>query len=645
MENLQTSSSEVNLKEDYQVISKLNQQFLNPSNDLEGIIGIEDPKNKYETVKFHKLNIFPYFLIGKVQSKFEINGSDKYLNGVGILIGPDILLTVAHNIVTMYDNEILESKRIYFYPAANGDFTTFDNVKSIKTYVNQDYIEGLRTNDRLGQIRNDWGIVYLSSAVGLEISTLFGLNETYSYYLTVNQDRLYSYFTYNESQDMEKFKSLSEKISIVGYTECKSQYRDNAMYRFRRNFSSTERPESSRNNEENDKNINININITSQESNKVATEGLISNSRFKGTQTKSNAPNTNEVNGSDYIIFGHDQYNKDFEHSDTEKLVMSESKGYLLENKENLENLIKYKITTYKGQSGSPIFLRIKRLMNKESYCDKDQTEKKHVYIYHFIGLHSRRGPTEEEQITHRSFIDTENGDLTDSRNELVKITDLKMEKSNVNYNPNDELVKIHGICDYNMALSIIGKMTKKISSVVREFNLQNSYFSTLTPKLNSNYVLIKLMMNDEEKLLGLFKKSTQLELVFLLGGKILNIPKEYVLIRDLSNPDFDLIQNYNFDNNKILGDLIEDNNSFINYELELNFKKYGETLANKITEKFMENYDLEMDQLKKNFEKKYSKKLFQAIFAEICSFENIYPTYGKLFKKIRKTVLKKILE
>jgi len=56
-----------------------------------------------------------------------------------------------------------------------------------------------------------------------------------------------------------------------------------------------------------------------------------------------------------------------------------------------------------------------------------------------------------------------------------------------------------------------------------------------------------------------------------------------------------------------------------------------------------MENYDLELDQLKKDFERKYSKKIFQAIFAEINSFENIYPTYGLLFKKIRESVLKKI--
>jgi len=312
--------------------------------DLEGIIGNEPVKNKYETVKFHKLNIFPYFLIGKVQSKFEINGNERYLNGVGILIGPDILLTVAHNLIAAHDNEIIEAKRIYFFPAANGDFSAFESVKSVRTYVQDDYINVIKDNDRVNQINNDWGLVYLSSNIGLDITTLFGINDTYSYYLKLNQDKLYSYFTFNESQDIQKFQSLSQKISIVGYTECKIQDKDNAWYRFRRNFSTTERKV-----EDKDQNINININITQEKT----TEGLISNSRFKNPSQNVNTNmfgnNTNNINGRDFIIFGNECYNKDFEHSDTDKLVMSESKGNLIENE---DKHIKYKITTYKGQSG-----------------------------------------------------------------------------------------------------------------------------------------------------------------------------------------------------------------------------------------------------------------------------------------------------
>ena len=65
------------------------------------------------------------------------------------------------------------------------------------------------------------------------------------------------------------------------------------------------------------------------------------------------------------------------------------------------------------------------------------------------------------------------------------------------------------------------------------------------------------------------------------------------------------------------------DNSSSITFELNLNIKKYGEFLANNILEKYLENYDLEENQLKKDF-KKHMKGLFHIIFREINKFENI---------------------
>ncbi len=194
------------------------------------------------------------------------------------------------------------------------------------------------------------------------------------------------------------------------------------------------------------------------------------------------------------------------------------------------------------------------------------------------------------------------------------------------------------------MALSIVGKSTKNISKVVRDLNKNSQFVTPLSPKLHSNFTLVKLIMNDEIKLTGVFKKSVTLDIIFIIGAKILHIPKEYVLIKDLSNPDLrDLIQNYNFDSNKKIEDLMESDSQYIEYEIMLNYKKYGELIAIKIFDKFMESYDLEIDELKHDFEKKYSRKMFLAIFAEINSYENIYPMYGKLFKKVRKTILRKI--
>ena len=84
------------------------------------------------------------------------------------------------------------------------------------------------------------------------------------------------------------------------------------------------------------------------------------------------------------------------------------------------------------------------------------------------------------------------------------------------------------------------------------------------------------------------------------------------------------------------------DNSSSISFELMLNIKKYGEFIANNILQKYLENYDLEESQLKKDF-KKHMKGLFHIIFREINKFENIPLTYGKLFKKIRKMILNKL--
>ena len=101
--------------------------------------------------------------------------------------------------------------------------------------------------------------------------------------------------------------------------------------------------------------------------------------------------------------------------------------------------------------------------------------------------------------------------------------------------------------------------------------------------------------------------------------------------------------QNYNFDHDKKLCRVMDDPNCIsVAFELNLNIKKYGETIAEKILQKFLENYDLEESQLKHDF-KKYIKALFHSIFREISKFESIPLTYGKLFKKVRKIILKKL--
>lgn len=694
MENLYANQD---LKDDALELNKILQEI----DELEGIVNNEPPKNKYETVKFHKLNIFPYFLIGKVVSKFDFDGVNKFLNGVGMLIGPDVVLTVAHNLCHLVgspqNGKILINKRVCFFAAASGDFNLFEPVKSNRTYIPEEYINALKTDNKEEQLYHDWGLIFLADPVGDSITDLLDIEKSNSLKVVGN---LYSFFINNENLNLLNLsqQTKSEKISIVGYTEYKDNYKNNSSYKFLNNFKNNlniKESNSSINmntggkeicddtinkfnyinkhignfnvhqgkiiselvqegkefiNKEKKININININTTEPES---VTEGLITTSRYY--HQKMNVENAKiSINGLDYIILGNEEYNKDFDVTDVDKLIMSESKGSLIglsdEILESGKHMgIKYQISTYKGQSGSPIFLRVKRMTDKFEQGAKS----KPVYIYQFVGLHSRRGPMIGEKHFYESekmSSLTENLMTEDDIKRVPKLLgkdiDGNMTNDLVNFMKNNEVVKQNGICEYNMAVSIMGGAIKKIKMLVHEHfssNLVSANYCTPSsiPMFKSEFILAKIFLGDSLRLCGLFKRNVPMSVLFSFGAKIFNVPKEYILLKDQSNPDGLSISNYNYDHNKKLSDIMEDpeNVNVISFELMLNIKKYGEFISNNIIQKYLENYDLEINKLKQDF-KKHLKALFHTIFAEINSFDNIHPTYGKLFKKIRKTIL-----
>ena len=62
------------------------------------------------------MNQFLYYLIGKVVSKFEIDGINKFLNEVRILIEPNIVLTVVHNLCHLNQNcKNLYTKKVIIF--------------------------------------------------------------------------------------------------------------------------------------------------------------------------------------------------------------------------------------------------------------------------------------------------------------------------------------------------------------------------------------------------------------------------------------------------------------------------------------------------------------------------------------------------
>ena len=643
--------------------SKNFEDFIKDNDDeLEGIIQNEPQKNKYETVGYHKMNQFPYYLIGKVVSKFEIDGINKFLNGVGILIGPNIVLTVAHNLCHLNQNKkILYTKKAIFFSCANGDFCLFEPVKSLKIFVPESYIEALKKEDKDEELLNDWGLIYLNASIGNSIINLLDIENKNE--LKINQGHLYNFFTYNEGLKLDKIVEMvnSEKISIIGYTEYKDKYKNNSAYKFLNNFRKKNKNEKVENTqfEEINTNISQNINIKNEiikanEDNVIKedfTEGLITTSRYNYRNNNNN--NKLSLNGIDYIVLNNEELNKEFDVTDADKQIMSESKGKLVlsenEKDDKSNNMIRYKISTYKGQSGSPIFLRYKRISNS----------KKGEYVYQFLGLHSRRGPLKNFYESEKMSKLTENL-LTNEipgreYNNIVKnniednFDDIK-KKNNLNYNDNkknyNEIIIFNGSCDYNCAVSILGSIIPKIISLVNKNlnEIKEMGNEISTNKVKSEFIYTKLLLNDEVKFCGLFKRYVPLSVLFSFASKIFNVPKEYILLEDIANPLGLSIQNFNYDQNKKLCEVMEDpdNSSSITFELMLNIKKYGEFIANNILQKYLENYDLEESQLKKDF-KKHMKGLFHIIFREINKFENIPLTYGKLFKKIRKMILNKL--
>lgn len=654
--------------------------------ELEGIVSNEPNLNKYETVKFHKLNVFPYFLIGKIISKFNFDGVNKYLNGVGILVGPDVVLTVAHNLCHMVSKDkLLMTKKVCFFPAASGDFNLFEPCKSIKTYVPEAYLTSLKTDNKDEQLYNDWGLVFLDSPIGSCITNLLDIEVTDSSYLKV-VDRFYSFFENNQNLNLLKIakQTKSEKISIVGYTEFKDNYRNNSAYRFVNNFTKKHEEHSSdemgrkKGNNSNSKNIsanqiqssgflqdivnekdlmkiqdkkiniNININTTNPES---VTEGLISTSRY---YNKMNTETRAGQNGVDYVILGNEDYSKEFDTTDKDKLIMCESQGNLkglnldIEEDDSTfdQRAIKYQISTYKGQSGSPLFMRIKRITDKEGNSGKNKPS----YIYQFIGLHSRRGPSmnddkfyESEKMnsmTENMMTSHPPGEMNPA---LLKKQKLISQDQPVKVDSyENEIVKVNGMCEYNMALSIMGETIKTIKSITGNYPASTTCQDNT---LKSDYIHTKIILNDNVRLSGLFKRNVPLSILFSLGADLFKVPKEYILLRDMSHIDIPHIQNYNFDSEKKLSEIMEDPEEqiAISFELMLNIKKYGEIMSEKILQKYLENYDLEINQMKKDFEKKHMKALFHSIFAEINGFDCVQLTYGKLFKKIRKTILTKL--
>lgn len=194
--------------------ASLKKQYIE-KNPEEGIIKNES-LSKHEFVDCGNLSKFPYCLVGKINSEFKNERICK--SGVGILIGPNIVLTAGHNLTNINRRtealEIIDS--ISFNLGMNGDFEPFETITSTEYFIPDDFIEGIKEENAKKQLSNDWAVVYLPIPIGKTLVSLYNLNN-FSY-LQVRENGLYSYFTDNASQNLSKLAGINSEISIIGYS-------------------------------------------------------------------------------------------------------------------------------------------------------------------------------------------------------------------------------------------------------------------------------------------------------------------------------------------------------------------------------------------------------------------------------------------
>ena len=499
------------------------------------------------------------------------------------------------------------------------------------------------------------------------------------------------------------------------------------------------------------KDININIQISTQEEGYVKSHMIENNTTINSVNMKLNSkyPNFNNSNNYkkslDFVIFNNNSSNRIKEmttieqitsstsgcndkgkgfneinnnnncNSQDSRLFMSESHGRL----EDFESSLKYKISTYKGQSGSPIFLKLKKISSNRinnyasSSCPDNPfvenedvlktSNKESDYIYIFIGIHSRRGPLLYDSIMMKELDEDNLANIENNENNLNNVYSIlhedevdkvetiskrlksmsvtsksrslsnnSNEKTNNNSNNINNLVLIHGVCDFNEGLLIMGNNVSPICNAIKDSN-RNLYSSNnnfdnvcsekthnklgyrnLIDNTNNNnnsnnvnnssatsYKCVGIYLNSKEIITGLFHKDSKLETLFDFGAAILNVDKSYIIL-SLLMKKHEKKFNSKYDNTKTLVQILEEEVFSAYFNVEINMK-YGDLLGKKVLDKYMENYDVELYEIKNEFKECHMKALYDSIFDEIVIFSDVYPVYGKLFNKIRSYILNKL--
>ena len=481
----------------------------NANISIEAILENEPFDNNYFIVPPSLMNLHPYVFLGKLETHFLNTANQRCISeGVGFLIGNDIILTSAHNIY----NGINEPTLIEFTPLINGAIKLLTPIKVVHYEIMHEFRERKLKGITDDILMYDFAVCFLEKKLGSEIIEMFNINtkvETKFKFFNFGNKQLFYYFMQLKNEMMNlnhKFSdgNMCEKIAMISYINYKAEYLQTEHFRFKtsilRALSNKQNithdttynhdyhifmPEfkEKKRNANNIKSLNNNTMYLENDSTLLAecrgtlcnTLGVYKNKKGKSSDNLQEDIRVSEISLSDRPTRDTMSYNR-----------MSIYNKKLTHVRDNKFYEMDYLITTYVGQSGSPIFLR----------------KKNNDYI--LIGIHSRSSGT------------------------FPLITNNSHETQS-NYILNS------GMSLYNVGLAL----TPTIQSIIYKMISKNSTFNVNELQLSremsfnnvsSNYYVVAIFINSNCVLNGLFHRTINcMSIINIISKDYLGVSPEYI--------------------------------------------------------------------------------------------------------------------
>ena len=561
----------------------------NSLNSNEAFIVNENIENKYSIILPNKLSTFPYVILGIIKNKYfsKISNKIEYCKGVGILIGNDVVLTCAHNLFITNAKKII---KIEFLPLINGKIKLIEPIDCYKFVIPKKFMDLKNKNSKENILKYDYGILFLNSYLGNEIINLFELHDEKNFKIE-KENRFFNFFIEQNNYLKKLFlKNFDQyNMSMISITKIKEDFNDDEFYKYRNSINKYKLDVSNYNNNcnniENKKSINfleknnlceISTSIYNRSTNVDTIHNNLTLINNNNTIIN-NSLSKNEIilNDENYYnlnqTFSHNHKNIFFDKIHNE--VICENRGKIINfnnensnnrskslNKKSIKNNkfeLKYNITTYSGQSGSPIFVRFKN--NKKKYLDSNKISNTK---YIFVGIHSRSSTLLNTKINNN------------------------YSNNNDNYNNLSILNKIDKSF-YNIGLLLNNKIYNDIIEICKE-TPSNSY-NHKDIKYYDDYILLKFDFQFQNILIGIFPTNFYLKKIFnLLSDEYFLISEKYIYL--IVNGYLFLYKNLK-DNEKLKDYKIFKNNK-VNIEILFDFRNLGREYMSLIKNKIIDTYE-----------------------------------------------------